>query len=247
MKRHIFPACLFIIVGILFINNRLAYPESEVSPGVKDGNNVPWTNIMPSETNDGMFLSKDGRAYYLGENVLILKRFEGIKVSPKSKKNGYITIIAWDYDKGGIDLFIMDSKTKKVIAKTNYWVDKRMLGGFAEWVSWSPREAFALVSPGGEGIRELSVIDIRTGGNLDIKIKRFENKYKGNIKEMQIVDIKGVSWKTDAKFSVPINIYCNPYEDDSCNGDLKIRRIIEANIDLKNIGNIVYTKKAQGN
>jgi hypothetical protein len=59
------------------------------------------------------------------------------------------------------------------------------------------------------------------------------------------VDIKNVSWKTDAKFSVPINIFCNPYDDDSCRGDLKPIRIIEANIDLKNTRNIVYTTKTQ--
>jgi hypothetical protein len=200
-----------------------------------------WTNIRPGETKTNIFLSKKEGMYYLGK-LFNLGIFEGIQVSPKSIKNKYVLIITWDYDKGGINLFLLDLNNKQILAKTNH---HGVLGGYAPWVSWSPDENIALVSPGGEGVRELSYINVPSGTVRDVALRRFESMYKGNIKEMQLVDIENVAWKTNTMFSVPINLYCNPYDDDSCDGTSKPRRIIEANIDLKDAQNISYKEKRQ--
>lgn len=200
-----------------------------------------WTNIRPGETKNNIFLSKNEGMFYFGK-LFNLGVYEGIKISPKSTHNGYVLIVTMDYDKGGIDIFLLDSNNKQIIAKTNH---DGTLGGYAAWVSWSPDENLALVSPGGEGVRELSYINIRSGAVRDIALRRFERMYNGNYEEIQLVDVDNVTWRTNTIFSVPIKLYCNWYDDDSCRGESKPRRIIEANIDLKDTRNITYKEKRQ--
>lgn len=212
--------------------------------GIVNAEDSLWTDIKPGENKLNLSLNKDGSVNYFGEKIAKFTRFEAIKVSPQSKKNGYITVIAWDYDKAGTDLFLLDSKTKKIIVKTNH--SKGLLPCYGEWISWSPNESYASVAHGGEGIVEVAVIYIKIGLIKGVNFENLSKNYKGNIKEMQVVDYKNASWKTDTKFTIPINILCNPYDDNECTGDtrtgeLKPRRIYEATIDLTNINNVIYT------
>lgn len=230
----------FFLLSILFtiISYKIANAES-----ANTFFNGDFSDIKPGEYINGIYLRKDGTVYYNGVKIIQLSRFDSIKVSPESKLNKYVTIISWDYDKGGIDFFILDTRRKTILLRTNNWSERHFLGGYAPWVSWSPHENFVLVSPGGEGIRELSLVDARTWQIKDITLKRFSKKYKNNIDEIQLVDIQNTYWESECKINTQIWITCNPYEDTNVcvwNYQYKDERFVNAIINPGDLDKIRY-------
>lgn len=155
-------------------------------------------------------------------------------LSPLSPLRRYVAIISWDSDRGGIEAFVIDTKNKRIIAKDDAYKKKAPIPSFAAWVSWSPDERYALISPGGEGIRELMYLDLKTGISKEIPLKRFAKNYNGAMMEMQLTEIDSVKWINNHEFTTRIGLYCNPFDDAKCQGD-KPRRVYKAKVDINTL------------
>ena len=83
----------------------------------------------------------------------------------------------------------MQTETIESSDGKNGW---QWIPSFAQWISWSPNARYTLVFLGGEGVRELMHIDLKTKITKDVPLKRFEKEYKEGIKEMQLKDIHSV-------------------------------------------------------
>lgn len=199
-----------------------------------------WLVINRGQTENGFTLEKDGFVYLDGKRLVNFKKgFECVKLSPLSPSERFFIAMSWDFDKGGIEVFIIDLKNKSVVARYNSNWRGYPIPSFADWVSWSPSERYVLISPGGEGVRELMYLDLKTGIAKEVPLKRLERTYGKGIKEMQLTEIKTVTWVNDHMFRTHIGIFCNPYDDNKCRGKFKPRRIYEAKMDL-DIGKIDY-------
>ena len=175
-----------------------------------------WLAVRPGSSVYGFALDEK-KVVYLNDKFLFkFNRAEGMYISPLSPSKRYRTVLSWNYDKGGIQLFIIDMQTGRVAASDGknggQWIPS-----FYQWISWSHDERYALVSPGGEGVRELMHIDLKTKIAKDVPLQRFEKEYKKGIKEVQLTDIHSVKWIDNQKYRVLISLNCNIYDDDKCN------------------------------
>ena len=89
------------------------------------------------------------------------------------------------------------------LPKAQHW-RLRLEGPLIEWVSWSPREEYAVVSSYWESDQRLYVI------TLDPPLARrvpFRLWQKG---EEPRYDLKGMKWLQPAGFQIGVDIICNP-------------------------------------
>lgn len=203
------------------VNNANAAGESE------------WLDIKPGEESNNYRLDKDGSVFLGGTKLFKFNRFEGLKLGFSPSKSIAVAL-GWDYDKGGLDVFVVDVKGKKVIAKD---VQHGPLGDRA---SWSSDERYLLLQIGGEGVGALLSFDLQSGAAKDVPLKKLGKIYGKGIKEVQIADLRRILWLDNHTIQIPIDIYCNIYDDDKCNSK-KPRRSYQAKINLQKFEGI-YTE-----
>jgi hypothetical protein len=192
-----------------------------------------WLAVRPNSSAYGFALDENKKLYLSGNFLFKFNSAEGMYISPLSPSKRYRTAVSWDFDKGGIQLLIVEMQTGRIAASDGInGGGGRGIPSFAHWLSWSPDERYALISPGGEGVRELMQIDLKTKIAKNVPLKRFAEEYQKGIKEMQITKIESVKWIDNQKYSVKISLYCNPYDDNKCSGNSTPRRTFEASINI---------------
>jgi hypothetical protein len=206
-----------IKAGILIRDNYYSYKlwkESSTREEYASHNGL-WLAVRPGSSVYGFALNESRMVYLNSKFLFRFNRAEGMYISPLSPSKRYRAVVSWDFDKGGIQLLIVDMQTGLIAASDGknggQWVPS-----FYQWISWSPDERYALASPGGEGVRELMHIDLKTKIAKDVPLKRFEKEYEKGIKEVQLTDIHSVKWIDNQRYRVLISLYCNIYDDEKC-------------------------------
>ena len=194
-----------------------------------------WMDILPGETKNGVLFRRDGTVSYYG-NVLGKWDYDKtpdiskVALSSPTPKRGLAFIMFVDSDHGGIQGYVVDTRTQTILAR------KIVPDGWAigNWISWSPDERYVLVAAVGEVTNgDMAFVDLTTGKSQEIHFKLFTRSRRRNVEEeMQYFRNETVVWINQNTFGLRLDIGCNPYEVKNCYDATKVLRSYKAQVRL---------------
>lgn len=185
-----------------------------------------WSEIKPGTQMSGFSLYKDGSVAINRVKVFKFEQFQAVMLS-FSPSGKFAIVLNWDYDKAGFGGFVVDVKSRRVISKTNET-------GLLNRASWSSDEKYMLLQIGGEGIGEVLCFNLQKGTVNKLLFKDMSKTYKPGLKEIQLIDLNKVTWLNSYSIKIPIELYCNHYDDQACNSE-KPRSVHQATVDLRTL------------